>query len=460
MSEPGGSKPSDRNLMRDTLRRIAVAVVSVAPATIDWVAKVVVWPRPFWVYYYDPETIYFYGGLHLLRGRLPANVDNPGIPLHVLSAGIAALTGPTPLRYAQFLAAAHTLALMATIGAVVLLLATVLRDAPPLLQIAGVWTYFLAPQAFERLDIWSPEAFYLPLGAAVLALLWGRRPVAAGVIIGVAIAAKWIFLPWAGAGVAALLVGRRARDAFLLGAACLVGFVLSIAPVFAAWPRMFHLVMNPNEQSWALLFATAHGWAIWSAVTAIFVVATLRLTDLPAVTFAVIVISLTFLGAARNPAFRYLLPAAIGMLALFAVASSTRRAGPFIQGALLLLAGALSVKAVRDDLAAHRSRVSSSETLRARIEGVTPRHAVVLYGWRVPEPSFALRVMADDAADLEAIATLYPRDGHFNPWTRQVHLPPKVSYADYVVVSRADLANFPLAKPVAEIDSYVIGALR
>ncbi len=160
--------------MRNFLLRPAVVLLAVLPVTIDWIAKVVVWPRPFWVQFYDPETIYFYGGLDLLRGRAPLNLDNPGVPLHVLSAAIASITGATPRRYTQFLLIAHVLGFVLTIAAIILLVRVVLSDAPPILRVAGAWTYFIAPQALERLDIWSPEILYFPLGAAILAC-FGRN---------------------------------------------------------------------------------------------------------------------------------------------------------------------------------------------------------------------------------------------------------------------------------------------
>ena len=57
-------------------------------------------------------------------------------------------------------------------AAVLLLLHTVLRDLPAIMQVVAIWAYLLAPHALERLDVWSPEGLYLPIGAVALAALW------------------------------------------------------------------------------------------------------------------------------------------------------------------------------------------------------------------------------------------------------------------------------------------------
>jgi hypothetical protein len=445
--------------MRNFLRQSAVVMLAVLPVTIDWIAKVMVWPRPFWVQYYDPETIYFYGGLDLLRGRAPANLDNPGVPLHLLSAAIALITGTTPRRYTQFLLVAHVLGFLLTLAAILLLVKVVLKDAPLILRVAGAWTYFLAPQALERLDIWSPEILYFPLGVAIMAFLWKERRASAGFIAGIAIATKWVFLPWIAAIGAAMLVARRFRDAIVASLACMAGFLVTVIAVVPSLRHMFHLVISPNFQSWGLLFATAHGWMFWLVCTVLFAALTLRRRDLPMITFAVVIIALTFLGASLNPSFRYILPAALGVATLFAIASSTGRAPKALQVALGVVAVVLMAKTVRDDIGAHRARVADGELLRAQIEAALPPGVTVVYGWRLPEPSFALRIMAHDPQDLEAIAMDWPRAGHLNPWTRQISLPSGLSRFDYVVVSPADLQSVPRAQVVGKVASYVIGAM-
>ncbi len=253
-----------------------------------------------------------------------------------------------------------------------------------------------------------------------------------------------------------MLVARRYRDAFVAGVACVAAFVVTVIAIVPSLRHMFYLVISPNNQSWRLLFATAHGWAIWLVVTVMFAAMTLRRSNLPITTFAVIVIALTLLGASLNPSFRYILPAALGVVALFAVVSSAGRAPVAVQIAIGAVAVVLMAKAVRDDVVTHRARVTDGELLRTQIEAALPLGSTTVYGWRVPEPSFALRIMAHDTKDLEAIALDWPRAGHLNPWTRQISLPPGLSRFDYVVVSPIDLQSFPQARVVGRAGPYLI----
>jgi hypothetical protein len=440
------------------LRFAALFVVSCGPVLVDWTAKVVVWPRPFWVYYYDPEAIYFYGGLSLLRRRLPANVDNPGVPLHMLSALLAAVTGPTPLRYARFLAVAHTLSLGLTVAAIALLLRTLFRDAPPMLAIAGAWTFFLAPQAFERIDIWSPEVLYFPLGATIVAALWTRHVAAAGLAGGVAVATKWVFAPSIPAIVIAAFALSGIGAAVAAGAAATAGFLAGILPAILSLPSLLHLVINPNDQSWLLLFSTARAWVVWCAAVIAGAALNYDRRNRAFVLFAAVLIALTLLGASKNPSFRYLLPAAIGVVLLFATMASARPRSA-VQAAFLVVAALLITKAIRDDVAAHRSRVTHGESVRAAIARALPTDAVVLYGWRAPVPSFALRIMANDARDLDAVSRAYPREGAFNSWTGAISLPPGVSF-DYLVMTPEDLRRFPGSTPVAKAGEFIIAAVK
>ncbi|HEX7193191.1 MAG TPA: hypothetical protein VF381_16590 [Thermoanaerobaculia bacterium] len=437
------------------LRFAALFVASCSPVLIDWTAKVLVWPRPFWVYYYDPEAIYFYGGLSMLRGRLPANVDNPGLPLHMLSALLAAITGPAPLRYAQFLAVGHTLGLVLTLAAIALLLLTLFRDAPPMLAIAGAWTFFLAPQALERVDIWSPEILYFPLGAVIVAALWTRHIPAAAFTGGVAVATKWVFAPSIPAIVIAAFAMSGFAAALIAAAAAVIGFLAGILPAILSLQSLLHLVINPNQQSWLMLIATSRAWVAWCFVVIAAAAVTYDRRNRPLLLFACVLIALTLLGASRNPSFRYLLPAAIGVVVLFAVMAASQPRIP-LQTAFLLAAALLMTKAIRDDVAAHQSRIAHAASVRAAIARAIPEGANVLYGWRAPVPSFALRIMANDPRDLAAIAKAYPREGAFNPWTGVTSFSPGLRHFDYFVLTPEDLRRFPASTPVAKAGEFVV----
>jgi hypothetical protein len=441
------------------LRFAALFVASCAPVIVDWAVKVLVWPRPFWVYYYDPEAIYFYGGLSLLRGRLPANVDNPGLPLHMLSALIAVATGATPLRYAGFLTIAHGAGCLLTLAGVALLLRTLFRDAPPLLAIAGSWTFFLAPQALERLDIWSPEILYFPLGAAMIAALWTRRFWSAGFAGGVAVAAKWVFMPSIPALVVAAFSLSGIGAAAAATAAFAAGFFAGVLPALFAIPRLLHLASNPNDQSWVLLFTTSRGWVLWCIAVCVGAAAAYDRRRLGFFLFAAATIGLTLAGAARNPSFRYLLPAALAIVALFAVMASARPR-LIVQAGFFGVAVLLMAKTLRDDVAAHRGRVAHGESVRAAIAHSVPPGSAVLFGWRAPVPSFALRIMANDPRDQIAIDGAYPRQGAFNPWTGAISAPSGVKQFDYLVMTPEDLHRFPATRPVGRAGEFVIAAAQ
>ena len=48
-----------------------LVLVAALPLLVNWTAKAVIDPRPFWVHYYDPETIYFYDGLRMAELHAP-----------------------------------------------------------------------------------------------------------------------------------------------------------------------------------------------------------------------------------------------------------------------------------------------------------------------------------------------------------------------------------------------------
>lgn len=434
--------------------RGAVVAAAMLPVTIAWVAKIVVLPRPYWIFFYDPEAIYFYSGLRLLRGLVPENVDNPGTPLQLLSALIAAITGTTPLAYGRFLLVAHTVAFVLTLASTVLLLRTVLRDAPPLLQVCGAWLYWLAPQAIERLDIWSPEVLFFPAAIVSVWLLWRwwQRPspgraAAVGLAVGVSVALKYVFLGWAVAAVAAIAVTRRWREVLAVGPALVAGFVLGTLPVIREYPLMLERLSaltapGGDGLPWRDAAMTSRTWLVCVAAVAMLVVLGFRRVQLPLVVFAVTAIVVTGLGARTNLSFRYLLPAALAVLVAFAAAATVppRRS---LQVVLTLLFAVAIARTLTNDLAWHRLRIDDGVKLRAAIDAAVPDDGVVLFSWRVPEPSFALRAMMTERRYHDVIGSAWPRDGHFNGWTGEIVLPPGAARWDYLVIAPEVLRTFP-----------------
>lgn len=437
--------------------RALVTAAALAPIVVEAVVKLLLRPRPFWVHYYDPEVIYFVQGLQLLRGQVPSNIDHPGTPLQVLSALLTAITGPSLLHFERFVAVAHVLMFVTHVAAVLLLLYTVLSDLPPIMQVVAIWTYLLAPHALERLDVWSPEGLYLPIGAVALAALWSwwraarpRSAFMAGVILGIGVATKLLLLAWAGAAVAAVLTTRRVRDTIFLGAGLVVGFAAGTLPIASEWGRMISRLgilktIDPQEQSWFVLLSTAKGWLLWVLVVTILAVVGWRRLRWPFAVFGVVTVALICFAIRGNPSFHYLLPWALGMTALFAAAA--QNVPQRVQWVLLLLCGTLLGRAVWNDIAVHHRRIDEAEAIKAQITRMVG-DGVTVYSWRISHPSFALLIMTDDPRDHAEVARRYPRDGVYT-WKRTVLLPHGVRRWDYLVITPERLRSFP--QPVGPV---------
>ena len=448
----------------------AAFVAAIIPLIAIWVAKVVVWARPFWIHFYDPETIYFYGGLDLLRGELPDNVDNPGTPLQMLSAAIIAFTGRTPARYEAFLSAAHVIELLLLLAGAAIVFYGILGGAGPLARITAVWLYFAAPQALERIDIWSPELLYLPLGAAMIALFrrWMVRPspgLAAGIgaLGGIGAAAKLAFLPFPAALVLTLLLARRIRHAAAAAAGILLGFVLATLPVATEYGSIARRLLflsgsGHATQSWPELLMSARTWLLCLAVIAVVVTMCVRRSPSLLPFFCLLAFLLAAAASARNPSFRYLLPCAIAVVGLFASAAVSGHLTLKWQVLVLTLVAAVFGKAALQDVATHRQRIATHESTRKRIEALIPRNAVMIYGWRAPIPSFALRVSTEDARDLAEISRLHPREGHLGPWNRKLYLPEGAVTWDYGAVNEEDAVLMMKAggQEVGRVDGFIV----
>lgn len=443
------------------------AVFALAPILGSWFLKTLIWPRPFWIFHFDPETIYFYSGLSFLRGRLPANVDNPGTPVQLISAAIAALTGATPLRYEQFLAVAHTVGLLLSLGGALVIFYAVMAGASPLLRITAVWAYLVAPVALERLGIWSPEVFYLPLGALILAAFrfWldspsPRKAVAVGMLVGLGVATKFTWLIWAPALVLAMLSAGRLFHASLASGGVAAGFVLGTIPVAFAYGTMFRRLLflsgaGHREQTWPVLLATSRSWQLLLGAMVVLAVWHFRRARLPWAVFGVALFAFGLLAITRNPAFRYLLPTAFAPVALLAFVSTSAKLTRSVQVAVLALTAVLLARTFVNDVRAHRGKIEDEQALRTEIEAAVPRDATVIYGWRLPIPSFALRVMASDPRDLQEISRRYPREGHFDRWNGVIVLPTGAQRWDYLVVLDRDLRRIPADR--YEIVTHVRG---
>ena len=81
----------------------------------------------------------------------------------------------------------------------------------------------------------------------------------------------------------------------------------------------------------------------------------------------------------------------------------------------------------------------------------------IVYSWRVPEPSFALRILANEN-HLRLIEDRFPLEGHYNSWRRKIFLPYRSSCWNYLVIREDDISDFPeqLGQALATIGEYRI----
>jgi hypothetical protein len=499
--------PAEERARDSWAASLIVLGFALAPLLLDWGYKVLVKPLPYWVHYYDPETIYFYGGLRLLDGHTPHNVDNPGMPLHLLSALVLWIVGAGPLDYERFLALAHVVALLLTVLAALGLLRTLLAGLPRTLQLAALWTYFLCPQALEYNSVWSPETLYFPLGSLVLLAAWKyfagplsyRAAGLFGAALGVGVALKFTFLAWVPALVVSVLSVRcpESRPRIKLAAVALLGvglsFLLTTMVIISRYPSQAVWLWNLLSRSGdyghgqqelptisdflhhlATAVWTSKGWTVWVVGSLAFAFAFRRRSSrLPAglrgvAVFALAAMLFSYLGAARHLQLRYLLPTGLAVLLLFVlgIRGLVRPFPDWARVGVLIVASLLLAKTIVDDLSTHRARVTQGECVHEQIantvqqltkEGQSP---IIVYGWRVPEPSFALRIYALDREFLDALASRFPTDGHYNPWLRQVHLPKGARTWDYLIVSPEDLPAFPEPRGpvVATVGEYHVVA--
>lgn len=482
-------------------RHLTPAAVLLAAAALPgagWAYKVLLHPRPFWIQHYDPEAIYFYGAFSLLDGGKIWMVDHPGIPVHLIGALLLKLTGWGPLDFDAFRLAGYCAAAALWAAGAWLLVRTLLKDLPPLLQVAALWTYALHPRALEYSAIWSPEIFFFPAGALALAALSGfaedfsrRRVLLAGAALGLCAALKFTFLGFLAALLCALLAmpGRPWRERLRDAGAALGGwaagfFVATLAAAsryefMAARMYLFYsrggrygegppatLSLQPIIGNLMSLLrcedATANGcagWSVWMALAALALAWGLRASardgkvpprTLFLTVFAAAAAAATLLlVAVRSPEPRYALPLGVAGVLLAALAlgnmpGSGRRP---VQWAAVSATGLALCAALAQDLRRHDILIERGWEERRRIEhslagaGWDPQRDTVLYGWRAPQPSYALRFMVPIMVRgplrkrlLREISSAYPREGHIALDYSTLFPPAGIRTWDFLVV--------------------------
>lgn len=469
------------------------AAFAFLPLLIDWLYKAVIRPRPFWAFYYDPETIYLYDGLRLLRGQTPVNTDNPATVVQLLSAAILAPLAHTPFVIDTFRSAAYVVALALNAAAVYLLMRTVLRDTPELVRIAAVWGFLAFPAVLEYNTVWSPDTLYLAVGSVGLAAAWAyfggptaRTAAAFGAAAGFCIALKFTFLVWIVAMLASFAVMKAWRHAAIAFAACAGGFVLTTSPVITRYPVMFRLIIrmflhrgaygSAAETSIATPSEIAAGvarfvtvfwaWHLWAAlVIASTIVLLLRRrldrSRLALTVFALVAFVLPYIAASRQISPRYVIPAGLATILLVGIVAAEMPLVRLHQLVALLFATAVLGVMWRIDVMTHDLRNENAARLNAAVQFVIGTRGghdpVVVYSWRFPAPAYALRILAPDEDFLRQIEQRFPREGDYSPLSK-MRLPSGASRWDLFVIAPVDLAASPAAGGVlvARVGDFLV----
>jgi hypothetical protein len=147
---------------------------------------------------------------------------------------------------------------------------------------------------------------------------------------------------------------------------------------------------------------------------------------------------------------RYLLPTGFCGVLLFTLAVRTAplRVGPSLQALILVAAAVLLGKHITNDISTHTERIEWANQMKDGVDRLVgradsgPEESVVVFGWRSPQPSFALRIFAGKDS-LLLLDKIYSNDGHYDPFAKRVFLPRSKAGWDYLVLTSNDLSGFP-----------------
>jgi len=478
---------------RDSVRALLIAFTAILPISATWIYKEVLLPRPFWIWHFHTETLYYYAGWSLLDNIQPANLDNPGVPVHMLSGLLLLLVGRNPLEFETFRLAAHlTIYLLTFLGSFVLAYRVLPRERAGLV-VAATWVYFLCGSSLEYSHIWSPESLYFFFGVLFLWAFFdlcreptSGRVLAAGAALGLCCSLKLVFfalVPGFLFALSAMGAGGRVKRPFVGAASTALGFIAGTLPVLGAYPRMFDWALRqatrtgtygsgdagPPELSsavgnWSSALLSAKAWYLLIGICAAACVIELvrrRLARypvgrdvVPKLVFAMAGLFCCFLLVSRSFQARYMLPSALLGVVLFSLAVSflPERKSALAAAFVLLITGMLLAKHIRADARTHEAVRDRGLRLHGGIQEVVSDYerkhgpSVVVYGFRTPRPSFALRQASRQEYVQRIIDLEYPREGHYLPWRgRGLRLPEGASRWDLLVIDADDTADFPQA---------------
>lgn len=493
------------------------------PIVIYWSLKEFYYPRPFWVFYDHIETLYYYTSLELTQGLMPHNIDNPGTLVQLVGTLLIYVVGDDPSRYQTFQLLAHLLILALSFLSTIILIRRTLGGVGFWLSTTAVWSFFVFPVALMFLQVWGPEPFYYIVGlVAVATLFWlfenreaitNSRIFFAGVPIGLLLSIKFTFIAWVAAYLITLafsglalgwksVLGRPALG--LLGIS--LGFVAITYPVWEGYPYMFKWLTNLSlregaygsgtqnlpsigaallnwksfilgSKAWILLFVAAILFTAYKIIKErkIKPEAAEQSTFLTIFALSAVLFSMSLV--ARTYQQRYMLPIGLcGVIMTILCFKALKTENKQLLGiGMATLVFFVLVKSMLVDWNTHKLKTQQAIELNIKVQEKVEYWAnefsmespVVIYGWRVPRPSFALRQNAHYEKYQKKIDEIYPREGHYTPWpmvlpqpseTQTFRLPQGVDRWDLAVIREEYIDQIPVSNVsiIDKIDRYLI----
>lgn len=455
------------------------AAMAFVPIGLFWGITEYVHPRPFWVFYDHIETLYYFTSIELTHGLTPHNIDNPGTPVQLLGTMLVHLAGDDPARYEVFQSSAHLLLLALSFLATILLVRRTFEPLSSLSGIAVIWMYFCFPVALTFLQVWGPEPFYYIFGTlAIVGLFWvfddptnmhHRRIFIVGLSIGLLVSVKLTFLSWAIAYVGVLAYsglgqGWRAWMARPVagGLGVTAGFLAFTFPIWEGYPYIFKWVSQLASregdygqgvaglpqlatawQNWSAFVLSSKLWLLMFSIMALVVIKNAWFSSRHSalfssrakllILFALAAASLSMLFIVRMHQQRYLLPIGLcGLIISILFFQHLRlQKRKWIGVTVTACMALLLVKTMLVSFSTHEAKIEQAVRFNQHIQSRTAFWAselglsdpVVIYGWRVPAPSFALRQNAHYEDYQRRIDILYPNEGHYVPWPMHSPLP-------------------------------------
>jgi len=179
-------------------------------------------PRPYYVFLTDIEPDYYYNARLVLDGK-PTGLHHPGTLIYYLAAVVLKLVGPELGQTQHFFNLCYFIVALASIGGLLFFWKRLLQNLPLgigalVLVLALGW-----PSWLSYSNYFGADSFTIALGLPVSALLWHlftlpspvsrRQLILAGAGLGLVLAVKMTFAPFAAAALGGIFVGQLLQPA-------------------------------------------------------------------------------------------------------------------------------------------------------------------------------------------------------------------------------------------------------